>query len=395
MKYTSNIFTDAYIAALVPSNTTQDYLEPGSHGFGVRVSPTGVKKFFYRYNLEGKRRFLSLGYYKDSKTKSGITLADARKRYVAARNSVLEGSCPVAQAQASKITRKDTPFLSEFIDDYINTYAKFRNKGWKNIGRALRMDLVPTFGKHKITDITRKDLMFLLDSVAQRTPVGANRLYSYTRSLFTFAVNRNILEQNPFFNMPMPGGPEKSKDRHLTDPEIKTFLSNLHKLPGSDIYKDALEMILLTGQRPGEVLGMSMSEVEGDWWTLPPERVKNKDTHRVFLTSSAKDLIKGKGMYPFKQKRYDTPINQPLLAAAVRNHLDIFDVIKFTPHDLRRTMATGLARIGVLPDLISRIQNHRSAINTGVNLVYNRYTYDEEKKQAMLKWEAHLIKLIK
>lgn len=379
-------FTDAYIRNLQPTGKVTDYRETGSCGFGVRVLPSGTKKFFYVYNMDGKRRFLNLGTYRDVNHKGGITLADANKNLIKAKSKVQERIDPLLEKDAAKAERKRTPFVADFVDEFIEKYAKEHNRGWKEIERALKSEIVPRWGKRKMTDIKRRDLVLVLDEIKERgAPVMANRVMAYTRKMFSWAIDRAVLEIHPFLMMKRPNK-EVSRERVLSEMEIRAFWNNLDDCRMSNQIKRSLKLILVTGQRPGEIIAMHRNEIDGDWWEIPATRSKNKQAHRVFLTATAKELIGDSNGYIFESpanpaKLDETPpapakpyevrtmthdIKQNLPHTPESKVVDRLKIPHFTPHDLRRTAATRWAEMEISGDMIDRLQNHITKQKQGV-----------------------------
>ncbi len=407
-------FTDAFIRNLQATGKVTDYREKGSDGFGVRVMPSGTKKFFYVYNMDGKRRFLNLGTYKDLDHKGGITLADANKKLINAKSKVQDHIDPLLEKDANKAERKRTPFVADFVDEFIRIYAKEHNRGWKEIERALKSEIVPRWGKRKLTDIKRRDLILVLDEIKERgAPVMANRVMAYTRKMFSWAIDRAVLEVHPFLMMKRPNK-EETRERVLSETEIKAFWHNIDDCKMSDKIKRALKLILVTGQRPGEIIGIHRNEINGDWWEIPAERSKNKVAHRVFLTATAKQLIGDATGYIFESPVHPAkPLESPpdpgrsyevrTMTSDIKANLPhtpeskVIDNLKiphFTPHDLRRTTATRWAEMEVSGDMIDRLQNHITKQKQGVGHIYNRYSYNKEKQMVMEQWERKLNSII-
>lgn len=404
---TSMKFTDADVRNMKTDKRLQDNLEGG--GFGVRVYNSGTRVFYHAYTFDGKRRFLNLGEYPT------VSLADARKRYNASKKKIDDGIDPLLEKDAAKAERKRTPFVADFVDEFIRIYAKEHNRGWKEIERALKSEIVPRWGKRKMTDIKRRDLVLVLDEIKERgAPVMANRVMAYTRKMFSWAVSeRAVLEVHPFLMMKRPNK-EDSRERALSEAEIKIFWNNLDNCKMSDSIKRALKLILVTGQRPGEIIGMHRNEIDGDWWEIPALRSKNKQAHRVFLTKTAKQLIGDAKGYIFESPAnpsnlIESPAN-PGKSYEVRTMthdikanlphkpeskvVDNLKIPHFTPHDLRRTAATRWAAMDVPGDMIDRLQNHITKQKQGVGHIYNRYSYNKEKQLVMEQWERKLNSIV-
>lgn len=195
---------------------------------------------------------------------------------------------------------------------------------------------------------------------------------------------------------------EKPRSRVLDDEEIKLLWKALNLDSEVDIYwqtKLALKMLLLTGQRPGEVVNMRWDEIQGNWWTMPEGKAKNREENRVPLVGMAVEILaKSKmlsGDTPFVFTSSYKP-NQAMsvnaMARAVKRHMAEIGIAKdFTPHDLRRTLRTRLAQLGVSDLVAEKVLGHKLQ---GILAVYNRYAYDEEKRQALESWENELQKIL-
>lgn len=399
-------FTDVYLRKLKPIEKKVYIRE--ADGFTLRIMPSGAMTWLYIYTIDGKRREMNLGAYPD------ISLAKGRELHADAKKLLANGKDPGAQQREEKEDRKRTPFVSDFVDEFIKGYAKEHNRGWQEIERALKAEIVPRWGKRKMTDIKRRDLIIVLDEIKERgAPVMANRVLAYTRKMFSWALDRAVLEVHPFLMMARPNK-ETTRERALSESEIKIFWNNLDDCRMSDQIKRALKLILVTGQRPGEVIGMHRNEIDGDWWEIPAARSKNKQAHRVFLGSLAKQLIGDATGFIFESphhpaKPLDTPptpgksfevrtmthdIKQNLPHTPESKVEDRLKIPHFTPHDLRRTAATRWAEMEVSGDMIDRLQNHITKQKQGVGHIYNRYSYAKEKQQALEAWERRLNSII-
>lgn len=400
-------FTDTMIRNLKADK--KKYLRE-SNGFTIRVMPSGVKTWLFVYtNSDGRRKEMNLGNY------PSISLAEAKQKYNDAYGMLQRGIDPGTVEQEKKEERKRTPSISDFTDEYIKRYAKEHNRGWKEIERALKSEIVSRWGNRKISDIKRRDLVLVLDEIKERgAPVMANRVLAYTRKMFSWAVQeRAILDANPFTMMKKPSK-EESRERTLTEVEIKNFWHNLDHAKMSECIKKALKLILVTGQRPGEIIAMHRNEIDGDWWEIPATRSKNKQAHRVFLTKTAKELIGDAEGYIFESpanpgKPNETPpipakpyevrtmthdIKANLPHTSESKVVDRLKIPHFTPHDLRRTAATRWAEMEISGDMIDRLQNHITKQKQGVGHVYNRYSYAKEKQLALEAWERKLKSII-
>jgi integrase len=411
-------FTVNYIESLKPADGINDVRE--GKGFGLRVLPSGIKTWFFIYRVDGKRRFMNLGHY------PSISLAEARKKYRAAYDLYEQGKDPAVIAETDKDDRRKSPTVAKLVAEYMEKHAKPNKKTWKRDELCLNNDVIPVMGKLKAQDVRKRDVVLLLEGIVERgAPGQARTVLEVVRRMFAFAVERDILETSPMFGV-KPLTKKVAKDRVLAADEVKVFWEGLDKAGVSDEIKRALKLVLVTGARPGEVLGMHSSEIDGNWWQIPAERSKNGIVHRVFITKTAKDLIGGGEGYIFESPRdvvlpsgevVSKPMAVNALAYALRRNLKDYkrqraarkvsdsdspvmvpvpeekklDLAPFTPHDLRRTAATMLAAIGYTNEIIDAILGHKAR---GVVAVYNRHDYAKEKQEAMQALERKLTSII-
>lgn len=386
-------FTDASIRNLRPRESRYIEWKDNGGGLGVRVSPKGRKTFVYMYRFDGKPRMMTLGTYPRT------SVAQANKLHGDAAAALEEGKDPGAEKIEQRKAERDAESVEALIELYIDKYAKIKKKSWKEDERILNREVKPEWGKKKAKNIHRRDVIKLLDEIADRgAPIQANRTLAVIRKMYNFAIKRGIMESSPCVQIDPPGK-EKAKDRYLTADEIKNFWN---KLPATDMpetAKLAVKMILVTGQRPGEVTGMRKDEIDGDWWDIPAERTKNGLPHRVFLSDLAQEIIEQAEEYNdgkehvFPSPRKGEGYDKDGLPQFVRRNLSTLEVDPFTPHDLRRTAATYLHEMGFPTHLVSKLLNHKDKGVTGLH--YNRYEYANEKQQALEAWDRRLTAILK
>jgi integrase len=429
-------FSDKYIKSLEPAE--KEYWIREGQGFAIRVYPSGEKGWYFIYTFEGRKRFMKLGSYDpkfevvspDGKTKVG-SLAYHRQKCSDARNKLSSGIDPLTEREQAKEERFNAPTVSEFVKDYVEKHAMKFKRSWREDERILSKEVVPLMGKRKVADVVKSDILRLLESILDRgSPGSANNSFQVIRKMFNFAVERDVIPFSPCNGLKLPA-PKKSRDRVLSESEIKTFWDNLPNCAISEELKNALMLILITSQRPGEVVGIHTNEIDGDWWTVPAERAKNGKSHRVPLSPLAKQIIQqatahvktakkmpSKAKYsgfifPCPHIRKIESISRHALSVATRRNLALpvtdesgnpvlgsdgeqlienrFGVDHFTPHDLRRTAATFMAKAGEMDEVIDAVLNHAKQ---GVIKVYNQYRYDKEKQMALKAWERKLKSII-
>lgn len=407
-------FTDLLIKNLKPKD--KKYYRRDAGGFTIRVMPTGVKTWLYIYTFDGRRKEMNLGLYCETDGKVGVSLAVARSKYNTASNLLKNGIDPASLEREQQEERRLAPTITDIAEEYIEKWAKPRKKSWESDERVLNKEIIPAWGKLKTKDIRKRDVVLLLEGIIKRgSPVMANRIRALLHKLFTFALDRDIIGSNPCSGV-KPLAPEKPKERALTEDEIRTFWEGLNRtdLIMSSEIKRALKLILITGQRPGEVAGIHRNEISGNWWTIPAERCKNGKAHRVYLTEIAKEIIgeSKEFIFPSPRSPHEQSITAGALHCALRRNIkgqeyrrkntkktykpkpenpNRLGVADFTPHDLRRTVATRMAEQGVMEEIIDRVLNHS---RRGIIRVYNHYTYDKEIQGALETWEQKLKQIL-
>jgi len=381
-------FTDRYIANLKPRASRYMVREENAHGCGtlaVRISPNGRKAWQYIYRFEGRVRRLTLGRY------PAMSLGAAR---VACGEAMLQrelGVDPGQQTVDMRRAAREAPTVKELAAQYLELYARPNKRSADRDEELLERNVLPYWGAHKAGSIKRGDVARLLDAIVARgAPIPANRTRSVLSKMFRWALSRDLVEVNPVAGVPAPAQ-ERRRHRVLSDAELAKVLGKLGSAAMADATRLALRLQLLTGARVGEVAGALWAEidVEAALWTIPAERSKNKRTHRLPLSpqalavlESARALDRGTGAV-FPAIRTGNALQACSVASAVRANLTHFDVARFTPHDVRRTVATGISEAGASRVVVTKILNHTDA---SVTAIYDRYEYMKEMRAALDAW---------
>jgi len=382
-------FTDRQIKALKPKKERYEVWETNGKGFGVRVSSTGRKSFIFLYKFQGTSRRITFGNYPE------MSLADAHAAHAKSRQLLEQGSDPATVEQDEKEESRRSPSVKRLVAEYIEKYAKPRKRSWKEDERILYKDVVPRWGKRKAQDVTRRDIILLLDEIVERGAlIQANRTLATIRKMYSFAMGRGILESSPCVAIPAPSK-ENRRDRVLNETEIKTFWNKLSTAKMEKYTALALKLQLITAQRKGEVAGAEWVnfDLKDGWWTIPAEKSKNGLPHRVPLSSFAIEtlnelkIISGDSKWLFPSPRDGQHIAETSVDHAIRENAEHFKVDHFTPHDLRRTAASMMTASGVQRLTVSKILNH---VETGITSVYDRHSYDKEKRKALRSWGLQL-----
>jgi len=351
-------------------------------GFGVRVTATGLKTFYLTYRENGASRRLTLGRY------PALSLADARKKAHEALAKIARDETPVTRTQAAIISQDS---FAARLDQFVETHCKRRNRAStaNETERLLRRNFLTHWRSRQIATIKKSDVIGVLDKiVADGTPSAANHAFAAVRKFFNWCVERGVLETSPCLGIKAPARAQ-SRDRVLSDDEIAGLwhASNNQGYPFGPIF----QLLALTAQRRGEVVGMQWEELDLDArvWTIPGARTKNGKTHTVPLSPMVVSIIQSlprfSSDYVFPARgKLDRPYSgyskgKRALDAAAGLH-------DWTLHDLRRTAATGMAKQGTPPHVVERILNHTSGTFGGVAGVYNRFSYLDEMRAALLRW---------
>lgn len=384
-------FTDKFIKSLKPESEMYQIRE--GRGFAIRVLPSGVKTWYYIYTFLGKRRQLNLGNY------PYISLEKAHKDYLDAATMVHNGIDPMQPPSPAATPDEQKPITVVELKKLYMEHVKINLVPRSALNHHYRMekDLIPAWGDRPITDIRRRDAIALIESIAaQGKPGAARNLLISSRAMFSYAVHREMIEYNPFagVGVAVPQAAAKERDRVLSEGEIKHVWNTLSNWGNSEYIRRAILFILVTGQRPGEVSQMHWREIDGRVWTIPSDRSKNGRENRVYLSDLALSLLPDTEGYVFPANRGN---HGSMFVNTLSHHLShhvkpaYLGLPRWTPHDLRRTAATGLASIGCPDEIIDEIQNHKKR---GIIRTYNRYRYDKEKQEWLTRWSQQLENLL-
>lgn len=369
------------IDALKPGPRRYDVHDILCPGLSVRVGKQGQKTFTVKYRYGLKQRRLRLGVH------PRITLVHAREKALEALRQVDEGIDPAARRRQLSMR------VEGICEDYIRQYAKPRNSSWRETERILQREFVAAHGQRDIREIRRSDILEMMDGAIERgATYQANRIHSNLRRFFNWCLERGIVEASPVIGI-RPPTREQARDRVLDDDEIKAVAH----AGGGDTYPYGpfVLMLLATAQRRGEVAQMRWNEIDLDQriWVIPAERSKNGKPHVVPLSDYALRILTTMPRHLDCDWVFTTtrrcPINS--FSKATRRIHEASNTSDWRLHDLRRTAASGMARLGVAPHVIEKVLNHISGTISGVAAVYNRYGYDAEKRAALDAWGKFLV----
>jgi len=306
---------------------------------------------------------------------------------------------PGAEKVKKRSSDRLAPTVTSLIDEFMEKWSRPRKTTWREDLRCLRKDVIPAIGRKKAKDVTRRDIVLILDTVVERnSPSMANKTLNLLSKLFSFAVTRGILNGSPVTSIPLPGK-IKSRDRVLDGEEIKVFWKKLNTADMPEIIKLALKLLLITVQRRGETVAARWQDfnLDSGWWTIPGEFTKNGLPHRIPITPLAKQVLgeikvlSGTSLYLFPSIRADKSIDPREITRTLRRGQDHFGLPSFNVHDLRRSGASYIASAGIPRLSIQKLLNHSEK---GITAVYDRHGYDNEKRKALLAWDRKLKAII-
>lgn len=394
--------TAATVDKMKPTDRRQEIPDSLCTGLYLTVQPTGKKGWQVRYRHAGVHRRMSLGAY------PVLSLADARQRARDALAAASEGRDPAGEVRASKaaMPADERDQFRSVVELFLKRHAN-RNRRADDVAAMFRREVLTAWDGRKIGDISKRDVIEVLDGIVDRgSPVTANRLRAHLNTLFNWAKGRDIVEINPLDGI-KPPAPEKPRDRVLTDDEIRLFWRACGRL--GQPFGPLFQLLLLTGQRRGEVGEMTEREIRGDEWTIPAARTKNGDEHSLTLPRAARGIlgsmegIQSRAGYLFTTTG-DSPVSgftrakgrldKLMVEISSEGQLEPIAIDAFTLHDLRRTAATGMAGLGFPPHVVEAVLNHRSGTRRGVAGVYNRFDYAAEKRDALEAWGRYVLALV-
>jgi integrase len=362
------------------------------------VQPSGYKSFALRYRAAGKPRKLTIGAFPK------ISLEAARKLAREATVAVARGEDPGEKKKAAR-RASDVPQTIEGLAAlFMERYARknTREVTWRETERILNHDVLSKWQGRRLDSIRRRDVVALLDGIASGHSVAANRVLAALRRMFAWACERDLLEASPCYGV-RPPSQEVSRDRVLSDDELRLVMRAASSLEAP--FGPFMRMLALTLQRRSEVAGMRWSEI--NWaeglWTLPAVRTKNASEHIVPLPGAAIDILEAMKATKFAHSDYvftgtgRSPVSG---FSKVKRQLDALitaengDAIPaWRLHDMRRTGASKMPRIGVALPVVEKVLNHTSGSFAGVVAVYQRHDFQDEKRHALETWAQFLARL--
>jgi integrase len=427
--------TDGYVEALAADGRDRMIWDTGLPRLGLRVTPAGRRIYLVQYRakpapgIPSVTRKVTLGEHDGSLWNVTKARAAARKILgavdaggdpVADRQARAEGELQAKAASADAAARaaaqaeaRERERFEVVVERYVGQAALKAKRSGSEVARLLRQGPAVAWEGRRVGAIRRLDVADLIDTIRERSPATARLTYAALRGLFTWCIERELVEISPCDYVKAPPRPP-ARDRVLSESELKVIWQGAGALgfPFGPIIK----LLMLTGQREAEVAGMGWEEIDlaAATWTIPKERTKNGREHVVDLSIEALEIIEavprtGELLFPRrraparKHVRDRGEAARPVVGFSAAKRLLDGDVKRKTKaqlatadlapwrfHDLRRTAATGMAGMGFPPHVVERVLNHSSGVTGGLVGVYQRHEYRAERRAALTAWGARV-----
>lgn len=368
----------------------KDVYDSDVPGLVLRLLPTGTKSWSFTYKAGGKAKRLSLGIY------PGVSLKLARERGRAARAERQRGGDPVEDKKAEERERQLYSFEA-CANDFVDKYCKPNLKTWKSVESGLKRHAIPAWGHMPAKDVRRRDVVELIDKVAAKAPGQSNHLRAYLSKMFNWLLEREVVELNPVVGV-AKRHKSQPRDRILNEAEIKALWKATGEMGGA--FGNCVRFLLTTGVRRGEASLLRWEELEGDFALLPASRMKGGRDFKVALSSEAQSIVEN--MPRLGEYVFTTDGRSPISGwSKTKRQLDEMmekelgePVPDWRLHDLRRTVASGLAMLGFRAEVIKRVLGHAANANDVTEVHYNWHNYDDEALEAVKTWADYVLKLV-
>ncbi|MGM0988500.1 MAG: tyrosine-type recombinase/integrase [Pseudomonadota bacterium] len=404
------ITTDRQVQALKPEEGVywESVKSPHGGGLAVRVQPTGSKAWYFRYRFNGKQDSYSLGRY------PSMGLQEAREAHKDAVKLLAQGINPKRAREERKAKNQAAWTMDELFGKWIVSYAKTPSTRTKRPPSELVVEqtgwrwnyyLQGQLGALLVMHIDSQRIKGVIAEVAaNKSREQARKCLTLLRSMFDFAEARGQVETNPAYGIePSKIGASKSapRERKLDLEELRRLWRAIEESRLAPVTAAALKLLILTGQRRGELLLAKWKHIDLDAgvWELPASDTKNRKPHTVYLSDTAVELLRSLprlGEFVFPGRVEGQPIGANAITTAVLRlqgrktrqrdkKAPLGDMEPFSAHDLRRSFATGLGEYcAVQPHIVERMLNH--VPEDALVATYQRASYVEEQRQAWESW---------
>ena len=355
-------------------------------GFGLR-SRGGRRSWVFQYAIgTGPTRItrrIKIGDY------PALSPVKARKEAEDLHAKVHLHGDPAIERRKNRIEAGNT--FGKLVERYLEfKEGELRPSSFREVKRHLESYAKPLHAL-SLSTVDQAAVVRLLNAVAKSGPIAANRTRASLAAMFTWAMGEGLATSNPVIHTNRRE--EKTRDRVLSEPELRTIW---HALKDDD-FGSVVKLLMLTGQRAGEIAGLRWDELnfKRGLISLPGERTKNGRPHDIPMARTARELLEARSRRGQREQVFGHRGGPFAGWSVVKRALDErINLPHWRIHDLRRTVATGMADIGVQPHIIEAVLNHVSGHKGGVAGIYNRANYAAEKAAALARWDEHVSALV-
>lgn len=394
-------FTATQLAAK-PEGVYGDPAQPGLQ-FRVREGKRGTSRtWVFRYAFNNRPGKFVLG------TFPAVSITDARKLVQRYRDLMRQGinpqnAVPKKTSQRAVLTGNENLTVNSVAEEYITRELRVRHKT-RQEEYWIRKDILPVFGNRDLRSLTARECVSLRDQIEERNAHEvAKKVYRYLGNIFDFAILRGLIDSNPIIRIKRKGKGKEQSGRDLSDDELKAFFSDPVSATRRPRLAHALAVLLLTGQRRGELARAKWTDIDSvkKTWTIPDENSKSGRGHICPLTDWAMqefDALRnlaGTSPWVLPAKDPSNPIDPKLLTRGVsrnKKYLGAKGIGDFKPHDCRRTAYTTMVRLGTPINIVEKVVNHKET--NPLLLAYNRHDYAQEKRKALTDLEQFYLTLV-
>jgi integrase len=371
--------TESTVTALsLPDGKSELFFWDGDvPGFGLRLRKArAASRYVFQYRANGRQRRVTIG------TLTAISAAQARRAASDLHAKVRLGADPAGERAEGRARAAET------VGALLKPYLEFKRPHLapRSLIETQRYLLKHFKPLHPIpvAKLDRRTIASRLSAIAaDNGPSAANRTADAITGFLGWCIGQGVIDSNPAVGVTRQ--PEKARERVLTDDELVAIWRATSDV--SD-YSAVVRLLMLTACRLREIALLRWSEIADHRILLPPHRCKNRRAHSIPLVPLAAEIVAGRGgvgdlIFGLMSNNWTN------LKTALDKRLG-GQVAPWTHHDLRRTVATGMANLGVQPHVIEAVLNHVSGHKSGVAAVYNRSSYEPEKRAALERWADHV-----
>jgi integrase len=384
--------TTKAIENLKPGASRYELPDGGCRGLYCLVQPSGQRSFAIRFRLDGKPCKHTLGSF------PATSLAEARQAAAAALADVARGIDPRAAKQQAKTeaAERSRDTVDRLTAQFLEWQAKrLRPNSLRQLEHIVSNIVVPAWQGRDVHSIARRDAIELTEAVAETRPIMANRVHSGLYRFFGWLCERDVIVASPMVGVPRPAS-ESARERTLSERELVALWHACEAV--EEPARSWIRMLVLLGQRRSETASMRRSEIDGDLWHLPAEKMKGRVPHTLPLPAQAMNIVEALPPIGDGDLVFTTTGTSPLSHFdRIKRTIDaeMKPATPWTWHDIRRSTASGLAGLGVPVPVIEKILAHRSGTFRGVAGTYQRHSFIPEMRSALERWSDHLDRLVR